>query len=65
MPESIDEEKIELPCKIKDFCPFEYDQNPDRDIEGMPLIDDDPRSCPKYGHICPEYMKNLILQLKI
>jgi len=45
-----------LPCESTGECPYEYDQNPGRDIEGMPFVDDDPRSCPVYGHICPEFM---------
>lgn len=47
-----------LPCDTGS-CPYEYDQNPERDIEGMPLIQDDPRTCHTYGHICPEYMEDL------
>ena len=57
-------DKITLPCKIKDFCPYEYEYNPERDVEGMPFIDDDPRSCPKYGHICPEFMEDLGLTVE-
>jgi hypothetical protein len=41
----------DLPCTGGLECPYEYDKNPERDIEGMPFIENDPRSCPKYGHI--------------
>ena len=57
-------DKITLPCKSRDFCPYEYEHNPERDIEGMPIIDGDPRSCPKYGHICPEFMEDLGLTVE-
>ena len=30
----------------------------------MPFIDDDPRSCPLYGHICPEFMEDLGLTVE-
>ena len=53
-----------LPCNINDFCPYDYDLKPDRDIEGMPFIDDDPRSCPDFGHICPEFMEEFGLSIE-
>ena len=38
-------------------CPYDYSLNPDRDVEGMPFLEeDDPRTCPDYGHACPEFM---------
>ena len=46
-----------FPCESDGHCPFEYDQHPDRDIEGMPLLENDPRGCPKYGHVCPVFME--------
>jgi len=49
---------IELYCKKTGNCPFEYDKSSGRDVEGMPFIDDDPRNCPVYGHICPEFMED-------
>lgn len=49
---------VTLPCAEGKECPYEYDKNPDRDIEGMPFVDGDPRSCPTYGHICPEFMED-------
>ena len=53
-----------LPChKIKE-CPYEYDKNPARDIEGMPYAEGDPRSCPDYGHICPEFMEEFGLTVE-
>ena len=48
-----------LPCKKTGECPYEYNKKPERDIEGMPFINEDPRSCPIYGHICPEFMEEL------
>lgn len=51
--------KAILPCEKNEGCPYEYDKNPSRDIEGMPFIINDPRSCPSYGHICPEFMQKL------
>lgn len=47
-----------LPCEIdaRGDCPYEYKKNPERDIEGMPFAEGDARSCPKYGHVCPEFM---------
>lgn len=50
-----------LPCQKTGECPYEYEKNPDRDIEGMPFVENDPRSCPKYGHICPEFMEDFSL----
>lgn len=50
---------VELPCANDSPCPYEYNLNPERDIEGMPFIDDDPRSCPDYGHICPKFMEDM------
>ena len=50
-----------LPCYYKGFCPYEYDQNPERDIEGMPFAEGDWRACPVYGHVCPEYMEEFNL----
>lgn len=54
---------VTLPCTTMD-CPYEYDRNPERDIEGMPFVDDDPRSCPHYGHICPEFMEDFGLTVE-
>jgi hypothetical protein len=56
--------RTELPCEVSGDCPYEYDKHPERDIEGMPFIDDDPRSCPTYGHICPEFMEELGLTVE-
>lgn len=47
----------ELPCDAASDCPYEYGLNPERNIEGMPLIDGDSRSCPTYGHVCPTFME--------
>lgn len=50
-----------LPCEKTGNCPYEYDKNSDRDIdiEGMPFVErNDPRSCPVYGHVCPEFMED-------
>lgn len=53
-----------LPCQISGECPYEYDKNSDRDVEGMPFVAGDPRSCPKYGHVCPEFMEDFDLTAK-
>jgi hypothetical protein len=50
-----------LPCQKTGECPFEYDKDSDRDVEGMPFVENDPRSCPEYGHICPEFMEDFEL----
>lgn len=47
-----------LPCDLKGFCPYDYALNPDRDIEGMPFVEDDWRSCPVFGHVCPVFMED-------
>jgi len=33
-------------------------------VEGMPFVDGDERSCPKYGHICPEFMEEFGLTVE-
>lgn len=51
------------PCKIgKKLCIYEYGMS-DRDVEGMPFPKSrfDKRKCPKYGHICPEFMEEFDL----
>ena len=48
-------------CQKTGECPYEYDKDSDRDVEGMPFIENDPRSCPNYGHICPEFMEEFEL----
>lgn len=50
-----------LPCKKTGECPYEHEKNPERDIEGMPFVANDPRSCPEYDHICPEFMEDFSL----
>lgn len=45
-------------CEAAKGCPFGFDRGQDRDIEGMPFMHGDPRSCPIYGHICPEFMED-------
>ena len=53
------EKRRVLPCEVDEsgHCPYEYELNPDRDIEGMPFAEGDPRSCPKYDHVCPAFME--------
>ena len=53
-----------LPCDNGVDCPYDYDNSSGRDIEGMPFIDDDPRECPIYGHICPKFMEALGLTIE-
>jgi len=50
-----------LPCDFKGFCPYDYALNPDRDIEGMPFVENDWRSCPVFGHVCPAFMEDFDL----
>ena len=52
-------EPREFPCDAGRTCPYEYGaRNPERNVEGMPLIDWDSRSCPTYGHVCPVFMED-------
>lgn len=53
-----------FPCEESGDCPYEYDQDPERDIEGMPFVDGDPRSCPEFGHICAEFMEDFNLTVE-
>ena len=53
-----------FPCDSTGECPYEYDKNPDQDIEGMPFVEKDPRSCPTYGHICPKFMEEFGLTVE-
>ena len=53
-----------LPCAKTGDCPYEYDKESDRDVEGMPFIKGDERSCPEYGHICPEFMEDFGLTVE-
>jgi len=50
-------DRRELPCEVSGECPYEYGPKQERNIEGMPLIDGDSRSCPTYGHVCPVFME--------
>jgi hypothetical protein len=52
------------PCNEGKNCPYEYSKNPKRDIEGMPLILGDPRSCPTYGHVCPNFLQEFNLTIE-
>ena len=60
LQEQYAEKQRVLPCEMDELghCPYEYENSPDRDIEGMPFADGDPRSCPKYGHVCPTFMED-------
>lgn len=54
------------PCKFgKKSCLYEYGMS-NRDIEGMPFPKSkhDKRVCPKYGHICPQFMEEFDLTLE-
>ncbi len=53
-----------LPCLQTGDCPYEYDCDSDRDVEGMPFIEGDERSCPDYGHICPKFMEDFGLTVE-
>ncbi|MFA5554972.1 MAG: hypothetical protein WCZ89_07895 [Phycisphaerae bacterium] len=50
--------KPSLPCEGTEQCPYEYDRQNNRDVEGMPFAKGDSRSCPVYGHICPKFMED-------
>ena len=52
-----------LPC-ITAACPYEYSGSSDRDVEGMPSAENDPRSCPECGHICPAFMEDFGLTVE-
>jgi len=54
---------VVLPCERTGDCPYEYDKESDRDVEGMPFVEGDPRRCPEYGHVCPEYMEDFNLSV--
>ena len=53
-----------LPCERNEDCPYDYAKEPDRDVEGMPFAEGDPRSCPHYGHVCPEFMEEFGLTVR-
>jgi hypothetical protein len=53
-----------LPCIQSRECPYEYEKEPERDIEGMPQVKGDRRSCPEYGHICPAFMEDFGLTVE-
>ena len=53
-----------LPCYRGGECPYEYDKDSDREIEGMPFAKNDPRSCPTYGHVCPKFMEDFGLTIE-
>ncbi len=55
---------VVFPCEETGDCPYEYDHHPERDIEGMPFVDGDARSCPEYGHICPIFMEDFNLTVR-
>lgn len=56
--------KVILPCDATGDCPYEYDRESGRDVEGMPFSKYDPRSCPVYGHICPKFMEDFGLTIE-
>jgi hypothetical protein len=46
-------------CEGAESSPRGYDIDLGPDIEGMPFLEGDPRTCPVYGHICPEFIRDL------
>ena len=56
----------QLPCQKLGYCPYEYGQGSDRDIEGMPFPVNrlDTRKCPVYGHVCPVFMEDFQLTVE-
>ncbi|MEW6351398.1 MAG: hypothetical protein AB1646_20285 [Thermodesulfobacteriota bacterium] len=61
---SFRKESSTLPCAGGEDCPYEYDKESDRDIEGMPFVTGDPRSCPQHGHVCPKFMEDFGLSVE-
>ena len=53
-----------LPCAGSGECPYDFDKECDRDIEGMPFVTGDPRSCPQHGHVCPQFMEEFGLSVE-
>jgi hypothetical protein len=52
------EQQRMFPCEIdeKGKCPYETADGPGLEIQGMPTIRRDARSCPKYTRVCPAFM---------
>ena len=52
------EQQRMFPCEIdeKGRCPYETAKGPGLEIQGMPAIRRDARSCPKYSRVCPAFM---------
>lgn len=48
-----------LPCQKVGECPYESNEDFARAIEQMPVVEDDPRTCPTYGRICPGFVEDL------
>ncbi len=55
---------VSFPCEETGDCPYEYYNDPEREIEGMPFVDGDPRSCPEFGHICAKFMEDFELTIE-
>ena len=53
-----------FPCEADNTCPYLTVPNPERDIEGMPLIVGDARSCPLCEHACPVFMEDYDLTVE-
>lgn len=54
--DSFDKRNKIILCHSKKNCPYEQDKSEDAEIEGMPIIPNDPRTCKAFGHICPHFM---------
>jgi len=53
------EAKAILPCQKSGECLYDGKKDPERAIEQMPLVENDPRTCPTHGRICPGFMEEL------
>ena len=48
-----------LPCQKTGECPYDCGKDPERTIEFMPVVENDPRTCPTHGRICPRFLEEL------
>lgn len=48
-----------LPCQKDGECPYDMDGDSAQAIEQMPVVEDDPRTCPTHGRICPGFVEEL------
>jgi hypothetical protein len=46
-----------LPCQKTGECPYDRKKDPERTSEQMPVVENDPRTCPTHGRICPGFLE--------